>query len=591
MNSTLSVFNWSLKRLLSTEPDAFNRAKIRILYLILLFSMLKALVVVVMAAYFHQEFQLGRAAVAFCGYFLVLKVLLTGRKMLGPLTHFMVWMGLLLIWTNIFLFAKVLNVITIQFIFMLIVGSFYLLRLRYAIVYSFLAFLPAVMLAMYPQWIAEGGISEERLLSPGFEIVVCLNFLTVIITHYLFRQAFQENLAEKESLNIRLREAVKEATEAAESKSEFLSTMSHELRTPLNSVIAISEMLLDKSDRKDQEENLQFLRNSATGLHSLINNILDFSKLGSGKLELEEIPLDIAQLFREVCTGLRFQALQKKISLDLDIDERLSGVRVISDPTRLRQILYNLVGNAIKFTEKGGVTVGLQLRAPGDTQLDLQVTVKDTGIGIGADRLETIFDPFQQGHAGITRNFGGTGLGLAIVKRLLSAFNSSVVVKSTEGEGSEFWFRLNLRRASEPQPVAATRTDDTAELSRLRILVAEDNSMNRVVLTKVLSRWNIEPVFALNGLEAVARHSGEDFDLILMDLQMPEMNGYEAAELIRKMSDPKKAGIRIIALSASSTDSLDTKIVTAGINGFLLKPFRIEELQETLKEALAQPVA
>ncbi|HEY0896334.1 MAG TPA: ATP-binding protein [Sphingobacteriaceae bacterium] len=581
-----------MKRLLSTEPDSFNRAKIRILFLILLFSMLKALVVIGMAAYFHQGFQLGRAAVVFCGYFLFLKVLLGSRKALGPLTHFMVWMGLILIWTNIFVFAKALNVVTIQFIFMLIVGSFYLLRLRYSIIYSFLAFLPAIILGVFPQLIPEGGIPAERLVSPGFEIVVCLNFLTVIITHYLFRQAFQENLAEKELLNIRLREAVKEATEAAESKSEFLSTMSHELRTPLNSVIAISELLLDKSDSTDQEENLRFLKDSATGLHSLINNILDFSKLGSGKLELEEIPLEIAQLFREVCTGLRFQALQKQISLDLNIDESVSGMRVVSDPTRLRQIIYNLVGNAIKFTEKGGVTVSLQLRALRDSDLDLLVTVKDTGIGIGADRLESIFDPFQQGHAGITRNFGGTGLGLAIVKRLLLAFNSSVQVKSREGEGSEFSFELNQRRASEQTPVVEGPTDELEELSRLRILVAEDNSMNRVVLTKVLSRWKITPVFALNGLEAVARHSEEDFDLILMDLQMPEMNGYQAAASIRKMTDPKKSGIRIIALSASSTDSLDLKIEAAGINGLLMKPFRIDELLGTLKEALtvSQPI-
>lgn len=586
MESSLPVFNWSLKRLLASEPDLFSRAKIRILYIMLLFSMLKAAIIIALTGYFHQEFQFERAVGALVCYIVFLKVLLTGRKTVGPLTHLMIWTGLLLVWSNIFLYSGTVNIVTMQFTYMLIVCSFYLLPLRFSIPYSFLAFLPAVLFSVFPGLVF-GVIPEKGLGSPAFEIVVVLNFITVIITHYLFRQSFLENLAEKELLNCRLTAALEEARAAADSKSEFLSTMSHELRTPLNSVIAISEMLHSGPDSPEREENLGILKNSAAGLHSLINNILDFSKLGSGKLELEAIPVDMGALFTEVCTGLRLQAMRKQLAFTLHTDEGIPGIRVITDPTRLRQIVYNLVGNAVKFTETGSVTVRLELISVSASGVDLKVSVRDTGIGIAPDRLESIFDPFQQGGAGITRNFGGTGLGLAIVRRLLLAFDSDIHVSSRPGAGSEFWFELSLERAHAPENVEGCPEDSCQALTALKVLVAEDNAMNRVVLSKVLSKWNLVPVFAMNGSEAVERLGREDFDLILMDLHMPEMDGYQAAGAIRKMPDPKKAGVRIIALSASATDTLDAKVRAAGMDDYLLKPFKIAELYEKLKGAAA----
>ena len=586
MVSPLPVFNWSLKKLLASEPDLFSRAKIRILYIMLLFSMLKAAIIIALTSYYHQEFQFERGVGAFICYIVFLKALLAGRKTVVPLTHLMIWTGLLLVWTNIFFYSGTVNIVTMQFTFMLIVCSFYLLPLRYSVPYSFLAFLPAVLFSVFPGLVS-GMIPQKGLVSPAFEIVVVLNFITVIITHYLFRQSFLENLAEKELLNQRLTAALKEAREAGDSKSEFLSTMSHELRTPLNSVIAISEMLHNGPDSPDREENLGILKNSAAGLHSLINNILDFNKLGSGKLELEAIPVDFAALFTEVCTGLRFQALQKQLAFELHTDEGIPGIRVITDPTRLRQIVYNLVGNAVKFTEAGSVTVSLELVSVSGSRAELKVSVRDTGIGIAPDRLESIFDPFQQGGAGITRNFGGTGLGLAIVRRLLLAFDSDIHVRSRPGAGSEFWFELSLETAPAPDSVQGCPEDSGPTLSGLKVLVAEDNAMNRVVMSRVLSKWSLVPVFAMNGAEALERHAGEDFDLVFMDLHMPEMDGYQAAEAIRKMPDPGKAGVRIIALSASATDTLEAKVRAAGMDDYLLKPFKIAELYEKLKGASA----
>ena len=590
MDSSLPVFNWSLKKLLQSEPDSFNQAKIKILYIILLFSILKAVVVISVGAYLHQNFQLERGLVVLVVYTAFLKVLLSGRKFLRPLTHAMIWMGFALIWTNIFLFSKEVNIISLQFIFMLVVSSFYLLPLRFSLLYSILAILPTIIMTIYPQTSPLTIFAVEKLASPAFEIIVVLNFVTILIGHYLFRQSYITNLEEKEMLNFQLVGAVKEAQEAAQSKSDFLSTMSHELRTPLNSVIAISEMLLENIPAREKEENLLVLKNSATGLHSLINNILDFNKLGSEKVELEFIPVNLEKLLTEICQGLSFQAAQKNLEFVLEIDEKITGLSLICDPTRLTQIIYNLGGNAIKFTQEGRVTLSLKVLSFVEETVSLRFAVKDTGIGIHADQLEAIFEPFKQASTSTTRNFGGTGLGLAIIKRLLHLFNSDIRVQSSPGFGSEFSFELSLQMALTEENLSELNPE-TPDISALRILVAEDNHMNQVVLTKVLSRWQITPVFAMNGLEAVDKLSAGDFDLILMDLHMPVMDGYQATAIIRNLTDPVKARIRIIALSASASDDLNKKIEESGMDGFMLKPYKIEELynqlkSETLRESL-----
>ncbi|WP_423148405.1 ATP-binding protein [Rubrolithibacter danxiaensis] len=584
MNPHLSVFNWSLKKLLSSEPDTFIQAKIKILYTILLFSLLKVIIVLTVTWQGGQIYQLARAVLMLFVFTSFLKVLLANRKFVQPLTHAMVCTGLMLIWSNAFLYAQIINVISIQFIFMLVVSAFYLLQLRFAFLYSFLATLPAVIHTVFPQGFSLNLMPSAELVSPGFEILVVLNFITILISHYLFRQAFYTNLAEKEALNIQLRQAVKEANLAVESKSDFLSTMSHELRTPLNSVIGISELLLDNAHSKEQEENLTILKTSAHSLHTLINDILDFNKLGSGKLELEKIPVEIERFFNEMSMGLRFQAIQKQIDFVLDLDERAVGLSVISDPTRLTQIIYNLGGNAIKFTQAGSVTVSVHLVSADEENICIRVSVKDTGIGISAEKLETIFEPFTQANSSTTRNFGGTGLGLAIVKRLLLLFNSAITVESNPGVGSIFSFDLSLKRAEPGERSAFYDTDKDYNLSGLRILVAEDNLMNRVLLAKLFSKWNIDPVFAFNGSEAVDKVMTDNYDLVLMDLHMPVMDGYEAAKTIRALADPQKSTIRIIALTASVSGNLSEKIRAVGIDDYILKPFKLNELYGRLKE-------
>lgn len=584
MEPATSIFNWSLKKILLTESNSFERAKARILYIVLVLSLAKILIALAVSWYFDQTYQFGRAVTILLVYTSLLKILLIDKKFLKPITHVMIILGLLLIYSNIFFHVQGVNVLTMQFIFMLILSTFYLLDFKFSFFYSFLATSPVILHMVLKNHVIFNLAPPEELASPGYELIVILNFFTIIVGHYLFRDAFVANIAEKEALNARLQLAVNEANQAAASKSEFLSTMSHELRTPLNSVIGISELLLLDTHTPDQEENLNILKFSASNLHTLINDILDFNKLGSGKLELECVSVDLEAHFKDLSKGLRFQAVQKGIEFILDVDTALKGSHVITDPTRLSQIIYNLAGNAIKFTETGSVKVSLKLLDEDDQRSKIGIMIADTGIGINLEKQEAIFEPFTQASSSTTRNFGGTGLGLAIVKKLLNLFNSEIRLESKPDVGSVFSFDLVLPRDLSFSNLANSAVEQEFDLKGLKILVAEDNPMNRILLIKIFSKWNCQPVFAMNGQEAVDKVISDDFSVVLMDLHMPVMDGYEASRTIRELPNPSKAGIKIIALTASVSGDLSEKIKAVGMDAFVLKPFKLADLYEKLKD-------
>ncbi|HEX3386505.1 MAG TPA: ATP-binding protein, partial [Mucilaginibacter sp.] len=378
---------------------------------------------------------------------------------------------------------------------------------------------------------------------------------------------------------------------SAQAKSEFLSIMSHEIRTPLNAVIGMGNLLMMGNPRPDQKDNLEILKFSANNLLALVNDVLDFNKIEAGKVVFENIKFNIPDLMQNVCGGLILKAEEKELDFKLSIDPVLRDKIVIGDPTRLTQIVFNLVSNAIKFTNTGTVWVKVSCLEDRHNIVNVNFSVKDTGIGIEKQNLEVIFEPFTQESITTTRQYGGTGLGLAIVKRLLELQGLSMVVASVPGKGSEFSFSMEFPVSTEHVIIHEEKPDKPVETSEgmgsLRVLIAEDNMVNVMLMKKLLSKWGIAPTVAENGERAIEMVQYGNFDIILMDLQMPVLNGFDAATEIRKMRDPKKANIPIIALTASALFDIKERVFSSGMNDYVSKPFKPDELKEKMQNLVA----
>ena len=583
MSKHLSIFNWSLRKALETEPDSFIKARVRIIYTILIFSLVKAATVIVIGSAHDQWLQVVRAAVAAAIYIILFKVLLSAPARLKQLAHILLSVGILIIWTNIFVYAHKVNLVSVQFVFMVVLSSFYMLGSVWGIGYSIAGMLPVMLFLVFRGNvdISFSGASQE-FASPGYEIIVVLNFVSMIVTHYLFFEAFSVNIAEKEKLNQQLLASVAEAHELAASKSNFLSTISHELRTPLNSVIGMAELLIDDKPEKRQEENLKVLQFSALDLLSLINNVLDFNKIDSDKVELEATPFCLAEFMQNISAGLRIKANEKMLDFALEVDPLLEEVNIVSDPTRLSQLIYNLVSNAIKFTDKGAVTIKLEYVSSKPGGVEVLFSVTDTGIGIHPDRHDKIFDLFTQAESSTTRKYGGTGLGLAIVKQLLGLFNSEIQLESSPHIGSKFFFTIPFTTTTEVLDIVKPASSEREDLSHMKVLIAEDYEFNRLIMKMQLDKLNLTYHIVENGLQAYEACMSGYYDAILMDLHMPELDGYEATKQIRAHADPAKSKMPIIAFTASVTEQ--QKIFDAGFNDYLYKPMNLNDLRDRLEK-------
>jgi signal transduction histidine kinase/ActR/RegA family two-component response regulator len=583
MDTHISFFNFSLKKVLAQQPDNLKKARIKIVYTILLLSMLKILVVLPMIFHTVQDRQFYRIIFVLVLYICLTKYLLYKPLNINIISQLMILAGIAGIWSNIFIFQQNINLVTIQFVFMVTFVSYYLIDSRYAIIYSVLAIAPVMyFLAVTSRANWHLTIVPEELPSPGFEAVVFMNFMTMLLVHYLFYCAFRDNVTEKEALNKQLEATVAETKALADSRSVFLSTMSHELRTPLNAVIGMASLVRDTAT-EEQTENLDILEFSAQSLLTLINDILDYNKSENDKIELEAIPVNLQVLMHRVCLGLQQKAAEKGLELMVDVDEALKDKWIVTDPTRLTQIIYNLVGNAIKFTEKGKVSLHVFANEVNDVQTTASFSVSDTGIGIADGRQEAIFDPFTQASAATTRHYGGTGLGLAIVKRLLKLFHSTIQLKSRPGEGSVFSFTVQFESYKGAINPVAIHTSMANSLDNLNILIAEDNAINAMLLVKLLSKWNARSVVATNGQDALDKLAADHFDVVLMDLHMPIMDGYEAAICIRSLPDPLRSCVPVIALTASVSHNINGKIKEVGMNDYLSKPFQPALLYQKLE--------
>ncbi len=388
------------------------------------------------------------------------------------------------------------------------------------------------------------------------------------------------DITQRKKVEQEIIESRAQAIQLSEAKEMFLSVMSHEIRTSLNAVIGMTHLLLENDPKPSQIDDLNILKFSSENLLNIINDILDFTKIETGNLELESIPFDLHTLCVDIINSLQVNAGKRGNLLSLTYDYLIPN-QLLGDKTRLYQILMNLLGNAIKFTEGGKIQLLLKLQKTKKEQSTIYFEVRDNGIGIPKDKLSYIFETFTQARADISRKYGGTGLGLAITKKLIKLYNSDIKVQSTEGKGTIFSFAISFKKVSEAalivKPVLLQNNFSTK-----KILVVDDNEVNILIAKRFLSKWGFIIDFAVNGEEAIHKIIENTYDLVFMDIRMPGIDGFDATKIIREMPGDYFQNLPIIALTASTLHDENMKFKEAGMNGHILKPFNPDEIKDLL---------
>lgn len=406
----------------------------------------------------------------------------------------------------------------------------------------------------------------------------------IFLDLHIQKLKLNELLKKLEQNNKELEIQKDKAEEATRVKALFLANMSHEIRTPLNGIIGISKMLAESDLNKEQADLNGTITLSGENLLNIINDILDFSKIEAGQIQLEKIQFDLDEVICTILKLLKFKADEKGISLITNIDKKIPD-KLTGDPYRLNQIVTNLVNNAIKFTEEGSIKISVEIINQESNSLELLFKVIDTGIGISEDGKKKLFKEFSQVESSTTRKYGGTGLGLSICQNLVTLMNGEIGVNSELNKGSEFWFKLKYDYLSTNKQKKQKVKNEIPV--NLKILYAEDNLINQRVTKFLLQKINIECEVASNGQQAFDMFKKKNYDLILMDMYMPEVGGLEATTLIREFEKKHSSEKRvfIVAATANTFDEDRKKCIDAGMNDFLRKPFKEVELMKVIENA------
>ena len=581
------MFSFFFKRyyaILRMEQTLLNRARIAILVqLLFAFSIISVLL---FGLYFFQEhnillYRISILMILFISGLVMIFMKVPWKKV----GHYFIFCLTCFILSNLLLLKNGINIVTVQYVMMIVTGGYYILGGGWGLFYSLVNTLPLVLLFTVQQFYGlELPFATQSINIYAYNFSIIINFLMLIFIHYFFFRSFKSTSQKEQLLTANLKNSLVSAQKIAEDKTNFLSTMSHELRTPLNAVIGITNVLLENDPKADQKENLDILHFSAENLMSTINDILSFNRLDAGMEKLELSPFRLDQLLTNVYGALKYKSSAKGLDFSLVVDDRLKGVMLLGDQGRLTQILFNLAGNAIKFTAHGFVKINVHLEELNQEIYTIKFELSDSGIGIPKNQTEYVFEPYFRAKHEHNRQYHGTGLGLSIARRLVFLHGGELTFQSREGHGTTFKFQLSMMKVenSKAQEDPGLKPADI-DISHLRILIAEDNEINVMVLQKTLARWNLKGDVAEDGQLALRAVENGNYDVVFMDINMPVMDGFEASRRIRQLSDPVKSRIYIIALTASIDISVELQPESQYLDDFMLKPFYPDELRDKLE--------
>lgn len=451
---------------------------------------------------------------------------------------------------------------------------FSLKEIRYII--SFMVY--TALLIMYGLYIGDGYNLHLTVDKSTLELFGNINFFNVIIIMTFF---FGMTARESQRVEKELRTMMHTAESANKAKSDFLSVISHEIRTPLNAIIGMSALLKENENNAEEQEKIGIIKSGANTLLLLVNEILDYSKIEDGHITLNTDKHDLKTEISSLFNLFQYQAKAKGLEIELQLSSKIANT-LDFDNARMKQILGNLIVNAIKFTQKGKIIISGRVISETETHQTLELSVIDQGIGIAKDKVDYIFERFTQEDKSIGITYGGAGLGLSISQKLAELMDSKICVESEKGVGSKFSLIVDLPKSVNSLPKNTEMTNDILRLSGKQVLIVDDNFVNQKILQKYLSKWSIEYKTASDGNQAIDLIKENQFDLVLMDLLMPNKNGYEAAKEVRESLQNKT--LPIVALTAHAENEVREEVLEAGMNDVISKPFTTESLQTVLLE-------